>query len=305
MLKRTGAGRGRRPIDVRYWKFRLTKPDTLVIRPTFSTFLHRLWHTVALGAVAYGIWQLGLWLPPDPLPESFYLEIAAAVYIWAILAPLSCLWQNITIQRMGRQRLSIRRFMVIPREFSVPLHDILNITVIVSELHGRAYLRNRGMRWRWRVLVLGDGVGIEFWSDSQHERPDEGQLSSRTAQFVQALQKVIPVSYTGPQILDRRPMPRPNRTPRPTGNTLRIPVEEKVERKTITKVEEAPKELRPVLEEMAKEARDKGVETVSRHRITIRDTKGNARTYNSPDEMPPKVREWYERQLRKRSKKPE
>lgn len=303
MLKRTGTGRSRRPIDVRYWKFRLSQPDTLIIRPTFRTFLHRLWYTVALGALGYGIWQLGLYLPPYPLPESFYLEIAVATYIWAILAPVSCLWQNITIQRMGRQRLSIRRFFVIPRTFSVPLHDILNISVIVSELHGRAYARNRYMRWRWRVLVLGDGIGIEFWSDSQHERPDEGQLSSRTAQFVQALQKLIPVSYTGPQILDRRPMPR--RPVQRVSQRIEIPVAETTRRRTYHSREEVPPEQRPEFDEMVQEAKRKGVDTVHRQRITIRDNKGNARTYNSAEDMPPKVREWYERQLRKRAKKSE
>ncbi|MCX6374890.1 MAG: hypothetical protein NTU88_02410, partial [Armatimonadetes bacterium] len=57
--------------------------------------------------------------------------------------------------------------------------------------------------------------------------------------------------------------------------------------------------LRQRAREMMTEARERGVSSVTREQITIRDSDGNVHTYNSVEEMPFDIRARYEEMRRR------
>jgi hypothetical protein len=71
------------------------------------------------------------------------------------------------------------------------------------------------------------------------------------------------------------------------------------ERHVYRSLDEMPSHLRQRAEEMMTEARERGISSVTREQITIRDSDGNVHTYNSVEEMPFDIRARYEEMRRR------
>ena len=215
---------------------------------------------------------------------------------FGILAPLSCLWQRIVVERDPRNNLVVRSLVLLPKTTAFPIDGFRCATVLAQEVRTSRRTGNRPVGWRWRVVLANDTGGVEFWPDQQKHRPGPDTVSPRTAHFLQRLKLLTGLLCTKPQQVEwhsgRAGAYR-------TGRTLVTTSEPVVERHVYRSPDEMPSHLRRRAEEMVTKARERGISSVTREQIMIRDSDGNAHTYNSVEEMPPDVRARYEEMRRR------
>ena len=236
--------------------------------------------------------------------------LAAAI---GIVAPLSALWQAVTISRGVRGVLTVTARRVFSRTKEWPIDVFRNIAVIVQE---RASHPARGIpnheEYLWRVGLV-DQTGhwrVELQIDRSKTPPIEGRMPERTREWVEALRQVtrIPCSsspvfieYGGrPRLLGAQSGAAPvdAELMEWNGNRARH-ITTSFTTKTYHSLEEMPPELRARVMEIEGRAPTIGKEAFISEKIVITDSEGNTRTYNSVADLPPDIRARYDEALKK------
>lgn len=208
-----------------------------------------------------------------------------------LLAPLSVLWNRLSIDRDIRGNLTVSTRVLWPRTHSWPMDSFGRITVCAKEvIHSTRYRRNVSVGWRWHVFLEAKGAGlgtqepVAFCPSQQKSRPSlEGRMPDRVAIFVQWLESMTRLPVSGPTIMEFSGM-EPGLFS--TKRRFRSVGQPHVERHTYRSLDEMPPEVCAQAERMMAE----GKTTHSTHSITVRDAEGREQTYNSLDEMPPELR---------------
>jgi len=277
------------------------------------------------------------------------LALMGVLAFFGILAPLSCLWGRVAVEKDVRGDLVVRKWGLLwPSSRSWPVTAFKGMNLVANEVMvGRRGLR-RSIGWRWRVrLVPADATnqpeqmraalglteyGVDFWVHQQKDQPI-GRPPAPVMDFVRALHRITGLVCSKPVVTAYQATGPARGTqhvvsqggPAVTTHTshssddvpehLRPEVQKMMANagaagapqsgtwkttRTYHSLEEVPEHLRPRIEKMMAEAHEQGapqsqVWQTSKKTITVRDAQGNVRTYHSVDEMPPDVREAYER----------
>ena len=249
--------------------------------------------------------------------QTVYWAVVGFFGSVGVLAPLSCLWNRIVIEREPAGDLSVTTRWLWPSRRAWPILDVGAISIAVWEVTmapiGRPWRRRT--QWRWVVQPTVGGSAepeapdraVAFMMCRQPTRPIEGSPPPEPVQ-------VFAEWLSGATGLPTINLPLPQYRTDGTGGSRRArrvtyttePVVQTSER-TYTSIDQLPPEIRAKAERALAAARQRGksldqpIEIVSEE-ITIRDSTGRVRTYRSVDDMPAEDREIYE-QLRRRRRK--
>lgn len=232
------------------------------------------------------------------------LALTALFTVVAILPPLCALREQITVARDSRNTLVVTRRRILTRTQSCPIASLTPLKVTVGEVvfHGRHGALHRA-GYRWTVLTgsdparCGTGAGFDFHPAHQKETPIAGQpLPERVATFLEGMRRLTGLSHGEPIILDYR-QAKPSLFGRQGAMQVRGRLSFRVGRDDLS---ELPPELHGEIRAMlAKEQSEGGVgfskRVVTHRQFTFRDAEGNEHTYTSPEEMPPHVRDLFEK----------
>lgn len=193
----------RRVFNVTDWKIEFRRPDSIVCKPSARAFGRRLGVAFIFALLAGGTYYIRM----EMLQDGFVSRLAFVSFVFlaalAILAPVSLMWQRLTIRR-DQKKLYVDSFFWMPDSLTFVAGNLRSITILASEIPSKGTF---SAGWRWRVLLFGEHGGIDIWLDRQYETPEERLAPGRVADFVRCLQHLVPLPYQGPQIVpwqDRR-----------------------------------------------------------------------------------------------------
>jgi hypothetical protein len=317
------------PIDS--WRAVQLDARSLRFKPTFATFLLRLKITLVMSIIVGGLYLAYGQVPwadtlaerePIPIPENFEAMQADAeaglremlteeewaafqqeraaeqaareasnaefrqranligrtlqgIFIggmclaggFGILAPMSCLWNslNVWIDATGRMRVRIWG-MLWPKSSAWPMSAFGGIRVVCDE--DVRWVKNAGQDHRgyvWRIVLhRPDTIPVlEFQADRQKRKPSFERFPKKVKEIVQALHSMtrLPVDPV-PEIRDAGAMQHGLFSRKMRMHSSRPPVHEQW------------------------------------LHVTVRDENGNEKEYTSLEEMPPEIREAFERARR-------
>ncbi len=303
--------RGRRlrrvpEFDIQNWRMVAVRPDSFSLRPGGYTLFNRCLLMLFAVGVAGLIWfsavreqgvamsaRLGLDV------ETAGFALAALLGLMGTMAPLSCLWTHLVIERNARNDLVVRGWgIVLPFRKAWPLSAFRQINIHADEMYYRHRHGRHHEGWRFSASLLPappiDGVrppvgaeylssfGVVFHIFRQRERPF-GRLPAPVEEFIRNLQKVTGLRCGTPTVHERSPSGRSHIEQATTldGQRLEGPV--------YRSREEMPEDVRASFDRMARDGRMDGTYVRHEHIQTSKDH-GSVRTYDSLDEVPPEIR---------------
>ena len=204
-----------------------------------------------------------------------------------VLAPVSCLWNRLTIYKNPRGDLAVSHWgFLFPSSKHWPVNAFREIAIDAQEVIVRTrYYRNQE-GWRYRIRLVPAGtpaeaarfglteLGVEFRPYRQKQRPT-GRPPEPVARFLKALQAITGLPYGQPTVSEYSAIDRWSgryRTLTPDGAPAA--------RHTYHSLDEMPPELRGQAEQTLHEA---GIPADGASGST-------RRVYRSLDEMPPDIR---------------
>jgi hypothetical protein len=307
--------------DITDWRLVRHDADSLVYKPTAATVARRLLWTLFAGIVMAAIhWGFtdranleSLFRMPAHYLDWVYQGLMAFFAAVAILAPLSCLWNVVSLTRDPRGRLIVTRRMLRTTTLRWPAQCLTGITIACMEQTSRTRGGTRiPLGWQWQVQaarrVEADPETqrlpweLEIAVDKQKHAPaDVRHLPERVRTFVAWLHAATGAPVDEPQLV---PWGHPRRTA-VNRQEFVSPGASQVNSQRFASLDDAPPEIRERIEAMLAE---RGIDelpvnkplSMSSQAITFKDASGNVRTYNSPDDMPPDLRAIYERARKER-----
>lgn len=303
--------RGRRlrrvpEFDIQNWRMVAVRPDSFSLRPGGYTLLNRFLLMVFAVGVAGFIWFSAVQEQGVAMParlglnvETAGIALAALLGLLGVMAPLSCLWTRLVVERNARNDLVVRGWgTVLPFRRVWPLSAFRQINIHADEMYYRRRYGRHHEGWRFSASLLPtprmDGVrphigaehlssfGVVFHIFRQRERPFE-RLPAPVEGFIKNLQNVTGLRCGTPTVHERSPSGRSGIEHATTldGQRLNGPV--------YRSREEMPEDVRASFDRMARDGRTE-VTSVRHERIQTSDGHGSVRTYDSLDEVPPEMR---------------
>ena len=287
-----------RVYDIRGWKLAKVSDETILFRPGQKVLLRRLGATV----FAIGVALLLLWAYSSSFDfvrigqytvnlQSLLLFLIGVLIALGALAPISCLWNCLRIERTPRRDISIYRMgIVLPSWREWPAGTFQNIAPGAKEVL-RSSRYEKHFIWWFTVNLMPAMSGetkIEF---RLVEETQGGQLyfPKVVREVGAALSRLTGIPATG---FDAK-MPLGSMEHNQVHIVQSMPQKKK---RVFTSLEEVPPELRARIEQFKAgvEINGKsGLFSTASEKITITQN-GETHTYHSIDEMPPEVRARYE-----------
>lgn len=230
--------------------------------------------------------------------QWLYLVLFSAVAFAGLLAPLSALWQQVTIELDLQNKVRLTHLGVVPAPKSLVFQSCSMIAVFVEEVihHRREGEVREG--WRWRVQLHGtDETGssmlTELWPEMEKTPPAMLKyLPERVKSVVQFLERITGVKAQPAAQMKVSGIERGLFSDTITSTATSVS-ERPVSQQTFKSLDEVPPHLRPEVEKMLGQAGGQG--PVSHQTIRFRDREGNEQIYRSVEEMPTEVRAIFER----------
>jgi len=308
--------------DITDWRLVRHDADHLVYKPTAATVARRLLWTlfaaIVMAAIHWGFMDRAnlesLFRLPGHYLDWIYQGLMGFFAAIAILAPLSCAWNVVSLTRDLHGRLIVTRRNLFSKTHRWPAQCFNDITIACMEQTARTRGGGRiHLGWQWRIQATraledtnpearGLPWTLEVAVDKQKQPPaDVRHLPERAATFVKWLHAATGAPVDEPQLV-------PWGHPRRTGvtwqecSTMDTP---RVQSHRFASLDDAPPEIRERIEAMLAERGIHELPTnrplsISSEAVTVQDASGNVRTYHSPGEMPPDVRAVYERARKQR-----
>jgi hypothetical protein len=238
------------------------------------------------------------------------MAFVIALGLAGMLPPIATLWNHLTIERTPQGGLVMRSRSVVPRRREWAPGTIGRLPIQVREhitrgRHGR--MEHRG--WRWHVYLAPAAfsgapgelpVLAEIIADWQPSRPmDNPPLTPRVEAVVSELGRLCGARPDRPVVVDAA-VERSwlgTRITQQAEFPAGAPFVQKSEiREEYNSLDEVPAYLRPQMERMLRQA-EAGIppEGLKSQRFVYRDASGRENVYHSRDEMPPEVREVFDR----------
>lgn len=315
------------------WRCRETGEQTICCRPTVYTLSRRiLFSVLCAGAAWFFHWTLGatdlrtlvsqgfdlaqagsLLAPPWSLDEVLMLihaGILGMLLVAALLAPLSCLWNHVTLSRSRDDELVVRSFLLLPRTARWPLSAGGSICTLVMERYGfNRHGRLTEHYWEWIVelslgatpvpslpagpgLIFGE-IGPRFQVYRERQQPAlVGRAPEPVRILVKGLRSLTGFKAHPPQLLEGQRVGRRRIAYR---RSFQHVEEEPVIHRSgqLGPGEQLPEEIRARMAEF----RDRpsgvlpdGIPFTASQTIVVTDESGQQRVYHSVDELPEEVR---------------
>lgn len=226
-----------------------------------------------------------------------------------VYAPLSCLWNRVTISRTPEGQLAIKSFMILPRTTYWPLDDFYAIRTFAMEHYG--FRRRGGLlyhRWEWLVQLSFKGrphlpfhgsAGLAFSEMSpqfhihreRHQPSLPGRAPEVVRDLVKGLRAVTGLKAEPPQLIEGRIVGRKrvvyNATLRESQETP-VAHEQHVFRSGDPIPEDIKARIAAMTGNRTEELPCGALRSVSQQIIVDED--GRKVTYNSIDELPEHIR---------------
>ncbi|MBX3178123.1 MAG: hypothetical protein KF886_12220 [Candidatus Hydrogenedentes bacterium] len=233
-----------------------------------------------------------------------FLVLAGAV------APLSCLWNRVTIRRTREDELEIRSFVFRPRTARWPLHEFYGIRTFVKERY--SFYRNGRIashHWEWIVQIalrgqpqmpLGSGLSLGFGGAApqfivfreKHQPSLIGKAPGPVRDLVKGLRELTGLMAEPPQIVEGQVVGRRKVAYRASiAETEETPVATR--RHTFRPGDPIPEDLRARIAAMTGDRTEELPDGGQRHftqDIVVTDEQGRSVRYASIDDLPEEVR---------------
>ncbi|MBM3289910.1 MAG: hypothetical protein FJY92_07130 [Candidatus Hydrogenedentes bacterium] len=309
-----------RTFDVRDWNCVESTPQSIAFRPSGRTLLRRLGGTL-LAAIVIGMCSALMFeaynkraVPEGDVVFQVYLAVCGVVSVLGILAPLSVLWDRVSIVVDGRNRIAVIARGIRTKTCGATIDQSTRLGVrAVEHIRRRRHAGISHLGYRWIVSIepspsielIGTTVtSIDFVVHWQKDRPvEEMPLPPRVRAFVDAIGRMTGLlaaphtisDYAGVESLWGRRRYRVSGHSGPIVETRTMIGAPVVSSHTVGFDEMSP-EMRAQFEAFRARAGAGGTETVTAEfvsdggGIAYRGADGTVHTYRSVDDMPPEVR---------------
>ena len=239
-------------------------------------------------------------------PAAYTLFLGLCLFV-GLAAPLSCIWQSVTIERDVHNQLRVKKVGIVPTARSVSFQNCTVLAPFVEEVIETGQDGPRMAGWRWRVQLhgtdeRGQALMVEFWPLMEKDPPALLKyLPDRVKTLTNALEEMTGLKANPAAKMKTTQLERGLFGDKLTSvGVSTSPGEPSGQPQTFSSLEEVPPHLRPKLEEMMQQTGSPGEAVQGSMNIRVQDAQGNTHAYHSLEEMPPEVRAAFEKAQRAR-----
>ena len=228
---------------------------------------------------------------------ALYWLVFTVAAFFAIAAPLSLLWQKVTIDLDYNSDLRVKYFELWPSTRVFPVAEMNAMAILAEEIihYSRRNHYTEFEGWRWSVTLMGQNDSVTFQVDMEDTLPTKiDRMTQRVRTFTESLHHMTGIEPAAPALV--RDRLETNLFGRRKSRKQVVTTQPRVrsQSQTFRSLDEVPDHMRAQVEQMMQQAQQSGDGMATQQVFRIRDSNGNEQTYYSIEEMPPEIRAKFE-----------
>lgn len=228
---------------------------------------------------------------------ALYWLVFTIAAFFAIAAPLSMLWQKVTIDLDYNSDLRVKYFELWPSTRVFPVAEMNAMAILAEEIihYSRRNHYTEFEGWRWSVTLMGQNDSVTFQVDMEETLPTKlERMTQRVNTFIQSLHHMTGVEPSAPGLVRDRLETNFFGRRKSTKQVVRTQPRVQSQSHTFQSLDEVPDHMRAQVEQLLQQSQQSGNGMATQQVFHIRDANGIEQTYHSIEEMPPEIRAKFE-----------